>query len=172
MRRVYKTLLKLYPPEHKATFAEEMLTVFEEAAEERRRQGWVVFVCFLIAELTDLIIGIGAEWTAKLSGSGYRFSPSLSSAAAYRMVQKMRPAWVSQEVFFKAVDLIDETRAARCQTAVPREVIEAERRVEFLLNCIVETISSQEFQKARFYSDLESKEREKLHLLRRKYRIK
>jgi hypothetical protein len=151
-----------------------MLDVFEEAAEEQRGRGRAVFLNFVIAEMTGLVIGAGAEWIAKFNCAIYQSNPATSSVAAYRILQKMRPPWVTQEVFFKAVDLIADKEAtiSRHQATLPDEVIEAQRRVESLLNCIVDAISSREFEKARSYSYEESKERANLHLLRRKYRIK
>ena len=47
MKRIYETLLRLYPSEHQALFAPEMAAVFEKAAEEHRGRGWAVFIRFV-----------------------------------------------------------------------------------------------------------------------------
>ena len=46
MRRAYRFCLLLYPRGHRDQFAEEMLSVFDEAFGERRAQGWSL-VCSL-----------------------------------------------------------------------------------------------------------------------------
>jgi hypothetical protein len=65
--RDYRTLLRLYPSDYRAPFAEEMQNAFERAAEERRLLGRPVFVRFLLGEFIGLLIGVGAEWIAKLT---------------------------------------------------------------------------------------------------------
>ncbi len=57
MRRAYKFMLLLYPRGHRDQFAEEMLSVFEEAFDERRAQGWGWSVRFAFTEVTGLIGG-------------------------------------------------------------------------------------------------------------------
>jgi hypothetical protein len=57
MRRAYKFMLLLYPRGHRDQFAEEMLSVFEEAFDERRAQGWSWSIRFAFAELAGLIAG-------------------------------------------------------------------------------------------------------------------
>lgn len=173
IRRGYKILLRLYPPEYRAIFGKEMVSIFEEASEERRTHGYFGFMWFVITELIGLLEGAGAEWITKFTSSTCQSNRSGSSAAAYKMLQKMRPPWVTQEVFFKAIDLIDEVGGPVNvhQNKLPSEVIDAEERIEFLLSRIVDALSNQEFEKARSYSDLENKERGRLHLLRRRYRI-
>jgi hypothetical protein len=65
MRRLYKTLLRLYPRDYTELFAAEMLAAFEEVSEERQRQGAAVFLRFAIAELMGLVTGAVAELIAK-----------------------------------------------------------------------------------------------------------
>lgn len=75
LRTVYAALLRLYPGDHRELFAAEMLRVFDEAAAERRRRGWIVFVRFAIEELLGIVIGAGLQWIAKFSrGAGVRQS--------------------------------------------------------------------------------------------------
>jgi hypothetical protein len=57
------------------------------------------------------------------------------------------------------------------QSALPDEVREAQRRIEFHINRMVYAISHHQFEKARFYSNEERKARESLRLLREKYNI-
>lgn len=63
----YWILLRLYPAEHRAMFAGEMLGVFEEAAAERRQRGWLVFAAFVLGELGGLVKGAAAQWLSNLS---------------------------------------------------------------------------------------------------------
>jgi hypothetical protein len=65
MKRVWKMLLRLYPPAHRESFADEMETVFDQAAEERRKPGRLSFAGFLIAELFGVLMGAGAAWIAE-----------------------------------------------------------------------------------------------------------
>jgi ATP-dependent Clp protease ATP-binding subunit ClpC len=53
------------------------------------------------------------------------------------------------------------------QNALPEDVIEAQERILFMLSRLVDAIFNHEFEKARFYSDQESRGR----LLREKYKI-
>jgi hypothetical protein len=62
MRRAYKFMLLLYPRGHRDQFAEEMLSVFEEAFDERHGQGWSWSVRFAFAELAGLIGGAAGSW--------------------------------------------------------------------------------------------------------------
>jgi hypothetical protein len=56
-KRIYKMLLHFYPAEYTAVFAAEMLTVFDEAADEYRNRTWPAFLLFTIRELAGLISG-------------------------------------------------------------------------------------------------------------------
>jgi|SRR5262245_963854 len=172
LKRAYDILLRLYPADYRALFADEMLTAFEEAAEERRERGWAVFASFVLEELAGLVIGAGAEWSAKFTPIA-RHSNISASAKAHNLLLKMRPLGVSRDSFYKIIDLVDEygMRANFHQDALPDEVIEAQERVLFILGRLVDAIFNHEFEKARFYSDQESKERENLRLVREKYKI-
>ena len=65
MKRAYSFLLLLYPREHRDQFAEEMISVFEEARSECRHQGWAWYVRFAFAEITGLIAGAARCWFGK-----------------------------------------------------------------------------------------------------------
>jgi ATP-dependent Clp protease ATP-binding subunit ClpC len=85
----------------------------------------------------------------------------------------MRPPGASKDSFYKIIDLVDDSgiRMNMYQGAPPDEVIEAQERVLFILSRLVDAIFNHEFEKARFYSDQESRERENLRLLLDKYKI-
>ncbi len=73
----------------------------------------------------------------------------------------------------KAVDLIDEAgaRVKLRQSTLPQEMVEAQKRIKFVVHRMETAIQNHEFEKARFYSDEERKERENLRQLREKYNI-
>jgi len=73
----------------------------------------------------------------------------------------------------KAIDLIDEAgaRIKLRQTTVPSEVSEIQKRIKFIVHRMENAIANHEFEKARFYSDEERRERENLRQLRDKYNL-
>src|SRR6201990_137164 len=73
----------------------------------------------------------------------------------------------------KAMDLIDEAgaRVKLRQTSLPEEVAEIQKRIKFIVHRMENAIANHEFEKARFYSDEERKERENLRALRDKYHL-
>ncbi len=73
----------------------------------------------------------------------------------------------------KAIDLIDEAgaRVKLRQTTVPSEVSEIQKRIKFIVHRMENAIANHEFEKARFYSDEERRERENLRQLREKYNL-
>src|SRR5437899_8663520 len=73
----------------------------------------------------------------------------------------------------KAIDLIDEAgaRVKLRQASVPEEVAEVQKRIKFIVHRMENAIANHEFEKARFYSDEERKERENLRALREKYHL-
>ncbi len=73
----------------------------------------------------------------------------------------------------KAFELLDAAaaRVKMRQGALPDEVIEAQKRIRFIVHRMDSAIANHEFEKARFYSDEERKERENLRLLREKYSV-
>jgi ATP-dependent Clp protease ATP-binding subunit ClpC len=68
----------------------------------------------------------------------------------------------------KAIDLIDEAgaRVKLRQTMLPDEVNEAQRKIKFFVTRMEAAIQNHEFEKARFYSDEERREREHMKQLR------
>src|SRR5262245_32399407 len=73
----------------------------------------------------------------------------------------------------KAIDLIDEAgaRVKLRQTSLPDEITEVQKRIKFIVHRMENAIANHEFEKARFYSDEERKEREILRALREKYHL-
>ena len=57
------------------------------------------------------------------------------------------------------------------QTALPEEITEVQKRIKFIVHRMENAIANHEFEKARFYSDEERKERENLRALREKYHL-
>lgn len=96
MNRVYANLLRLYPYDHRAFFAAEMLTAFEEAAQEQRARGRAAFLRFALAELLGLLRGAGSEWIAKLT-----CDPAIRGRCLPD-VRMMRPPGVTRESWFAA----------------------------------------------------------------------
>ena len=73
----------------------------------------------------------------------------------------------------KAIDLIDEAgaRVKLRQTSLPEEITEVQKRIKFIVHRMENAIANHEFEKARFYSDEERKEKENLRGLRDKYHL-
>ena len=73
----------------------------------------------------------------------------------------------------KAIDLIDEAgaRVKLRQTTLPSDLAEIQKRIKFIVHRMENAIANHEFEKARFYSDEERKERENLRQLREKYNL-
>jgi len=73
----------------------------------------------------------------------------------------------------KAIDLVDEAgaRVKLRQTSQPEEITEVQKRIKFIVHRMENAIANHEFEKARFYSDEERKERESLRALREKYHL-
>ncbi len=72
MRQTYGALLRLYPAEYRAIFAQEMLEDFNQAAADCGKRGSTAFVSFVLRELTALLRGLLAEWMEKwTTNTGY-----------------------------------------------------------------------------------------------------
>jgi len=73
----------------------------------------------------------------------------------------------------KAIDLIDEAgaRVKLRQTSLPEDLADIQKRIKFIVHRMENAIANHEFEKARFYSDEERKERENLRELREKYNL-
>jgi ATP-dependent Clp protease ATP-binding subunit ClpC len=88
-----------------------------------------------------------------------------SLEAAVRLAAKHLPA---EPLPGKALELLDAAgaRAKLRQTTPPPEIAEVQKRIKFICHRMDSAIQNHEFEKARFYSDEEKKERENLRNLR------
>ena len=137
IKRAYACLLRLYPRDHRAFFAAEMLATFEQAAKELRGNGWIAFISFIAAELIGLVTGVAAEWTARLAYSIYH-SNSYISGRCMADPGIMRPAGVARESYSAAQPgavnvLIRET--GMCVNAHQRFVVASPLRRLLILAC-------------------------------------
>ncbi len=73
----------------------------------------------------------------------------------------------------KAIDLLDEAgaRVKLRQSSLPEEVTEIQKHIKFITHRMETAIANHEFEKARFYSDEERKERDKLRHLKEKLNL-
>jgi ATP-dependent Clp protease ATP-binding subunit ClpC len=73
----------------------------------------------------------------------------------------------------KALDVLDAagSRVKLRQTNLPEDIIEVQKRIKFIVYRMENAIANHEFEKARFYSDEERKERGNLRALREKYHL-
>jgi hypothetical protein len=92
LQRGYTILLRLYPPDHRAMFAAEMLTVFTQAADARREQGWSACARFVFVELIGVAREAAAERHAKLAYEVYRW-------ANLARIFSLPAEWVAQIIY-------------------------------------------------------------------------
>lgn len=130
--RMFGLLLKLYPPDHRAMFGEEMLSVLDQAA--KRQNGLPRSIGFFAVEAMGILWGATREWVALLKARRHRLS--------------------------------DEVMA---DDGLPEEVQFARTRVNSAIREMVQAISSQQFERARQYSDIERRERDRLRRIREEY---
>ena len=73
----------------------------------------------------------------------------------------------------KAVDLIDEAgaRVKLGKNLLPQEIVDVKKRIKFIVHRMDHWVANHDFEKARFYSDEERKERENLRALNEKYNV-
>ena len=73
----------------------------------------------------------------------------------------------------KALELLDAAgaRVKLRQAALPEEVMEMMKRIKFIVHRMDSAIRNHEFEKARFYSDEERKDRDNLRALREKHQL-
>jgi hypothetical protein len=62
--RIFGLLIKLYPPDHRAIFGEEMLAVLDQAA--TRQKGFSRSIGFFAVEATGLLWDAARAWAALL----------------------------------------------------------------------------------------------------------
>jgi len=113
MRRIYSTLLRLYPAEYRTLFESEMLGLLEEASAEQRGRGRAAFIWFSLRELAGLACGGGFEWIAKC-GRSSRYLDSVPSGAerVEFLIRRMEYA-IAHHQFAKARYYAEEERLER-----------------------------------------------------------
>jgi hypothetical protein len=158
MRRAYELLLQLYPRDFRSSFTPEMLTAFENSATEHRAQGRAIHIRFALRELIGVLMGVPAEWIAKLTTDSSLRGRSLPDQLM------MRPPGVPWEAYYGGALM------PAPDSTLPYEVMEAQRRTEFLVKRIVHAIAHHDFEGARNYSYQERQARENLRLLQEKYK--
>jgi hypothetical protein len=131
--RLYKAALRLYPRDCRAWCAPEMLGAFEKAAEEHRVQGLAALTRFGLAELSGLLMEAGAAWIAKFTSSRY-----------------MRGFWIPTTMRRPGQSPEDWCPSG---ARVLSDVLEAQKRVDFNLRCMIDAIADRDFKRARFYSE-------------------
>ena len=82
MKRIYRAFLCLYPREYRDLFGPEVLSVFEQAAEEHRARGWSVWVWFLVTELSGAAVSAAGHWIDRFPAC--RRSPAADTPGAAR----------------------------------------------------------------------------------------
>jgi ATP-dependent Clp protease ATP-binding subunit ClpC len=72
-----------------------------------------------------------------------------------------------------ALELLDlaGARIKVGRTTLPEDVVEVQKRIHFIVHRMDSAVANHEFEKARFYSDEEKKERENLRILRERYQL-
>jgi hypothetical protein len=101
MIRIYVALLRLYPRDYRAMFAQEMRNAFEITADETRARGRFAILRFVAVELIGVIRGAASEWIAKL------MTDRTIRGRALPDLVMMRPPGVTREVHF-AGPLLDD----------------------------------------------------------------
>ena len=61
--RFYQFVLRFYPAEYRELFGEEIALVLQQAAREKRAEGWFAFCLFVIREMGGLLAGVPREWS-------------------------------------------------------------------------------------------------------------
>ena len=139
MTLAYKALLRLYPPEYREIFANEMLSVFEEVLQEHRRRGALRLLSFLFTELVSIINGALKEWIARFTYSLYHSNSYISrSCMPNRLL--MRHAGVAREAYFVEAkpggkNLMIPDDSGMCVNVHQRFVSASPLRRLFMLTC-------------------------------------
>jgi NADH:ubiquinone oxidoreductase subunit len=69
MKRAFRFCLLFYPRRHRDQFADEMLSVFEQACAEQRRQRGAWYIRFAFSEMAGLVGGAAEAWLDQRSPS-------------------------------------------------------------------------------------------------------
>ncbi len=91
MKRIYAAFLRLYPREYRDLFGPEVLSVFAQAAREKRDLGWSVWAWFLVTELCGAVISAAGHWIVRLSARERavdRDAPGVTRGGLFAVVQE------------------------------------------------------------------------------------
>src|SRR5882724_1904856 len=118
------------------------------------------------AETVEILDGVRERYE---SFHQVRYTNDALEAAVYQSHRYIPDRFLPD----KAIDLIDEAgaRVKLRQATVPEEVGEVQKRVKFITHRMESAIAAHEFEKARFYSEEERKEKENLRQLRERYKL-
>src|SRR5467141_3597418 len=118
------------------------------------------------AEAVEILIGVRERYE---NFHQVRYTEGALQAAVYQSHRYIPDRFLPD----KAIDLIDEAgaRVKLRQATVPEEVGEVQKRVKFITHRMETAIANHEFEKARFYSEEERKEKENLRGLRERFKL-
>jgi len=147
----------------------------EEYALAREKARWLDR-CFMAVDVqpptesqTIKILQSSKERFEKFHGVQYA-EDALAAAVAYSN-RHIKDRFLPD----KALDLIDDAGALvkmqRAKAALPDELVECGKRIKLIVHRMENAIAANEFEKARFYSEEERKERETLAQLQQKYNV-
>jgi len=140
MKRAFRFCLLLYPRQHRDQFADEMLSVFEEARNERHYQGWVWYFRFAFAEFNGLIAGAAGAWLNQLHQAPVPAQPPARSWQPQELVEAQQRVdaniaamvhAIGNHQFERARQLSNQERDARENLRLLRE----KYNDEYGLNC-------------------------------------
>ena len=147
----------------------------EEYASARKKAKWLD-QCFVAVEVQP---ATQAEAIAVLQASkgrfekfhGVQYAEDALTAAVLYSNRHIKDRFLPD----KAIDLIDDAGALvkmqREKASLPDELRECEKRIKLIVHRMENSIANHEFEKARFYSEEERKERKTLDEMRRKYKV-
>ncbi|MGZ4876527.1 MAG: ATP-dependent Clp protease ATP-binding subunit [Candidatus Angelobacter sp.] len=100
---------------------------------------------------------------------GVTYSPDVIEKAVFHSSRYVPDRFLPD----KAIDLLDETGAKvkLREGTLPPEVIGVQKKLKFILGRMEFAVVNHEFDKARYYSNEERKERENLRMLHAKYQL-
>ncbi len=147
----------------------------EEYALARKKAPWLDR-CFIAVEVQPateaqaiMILQASKERFEKFHGVQYA-EDALTAAVVYSN-RHIKDRFLPD----KAIDLIDDAGALvkmqRGKRNLPDELMECEKRIKLIVHRMENAIANHEFEKARFYSEEERKERKTLDELRQKYNV-
>ncbi|HEY7390197.1 MAG TPA: hypothetical protein VH640_16900 [Bryobacteraceae bacterium] len=118
--RLFELLLRLYPREHRELFGEEMASVLQQAAEDRRGEGWWAYARFFFWEIIGLAAGAAAVWAARFAGKS-RVQPQAEPTGLSEIEEIERKIQRSIDCMVHAI-AHHQFAQARCYSTVEREL--------------------------------------------------